>query len=106
MVGKRNIFFIVAALILIPIMLGQTPVKFVQKLGSGCPLNQNKVALSCNPCIYHTVTSQDETGDRALVVLPTGNTGPDPAPLLAGVIHDFAVSTALYYLIEFPPLRC
>jgi hypothetical protein len=45
MVRKRNMFFVIAALILIPVLLGLTPVKFVQKLGGCCPFNQNKVAF-------------------------------------------------------------
>lgn len=106
MVRKQNLLFIIAALILIPILLSLTPVKFAQKLGSGCPFSKGKVALSCNPCIYHSVTSQNETGDLALVALPSANTALEQAPLLAGVIQDFVVSTVPYYLLETPPLRC
>lgn len=56
---KQHIIFIISAVILIPVLLGLTPVKFVQKLGSGCPFAKTKVSLSCNPCIYHSVTSQN-----------------------------------------------
>lgn len=106
MVRKRNILFVIAAFILIPILLGLTPVKFVQKLGGCCPFNQNNAALSCGPCIYNSVTSQGETGDLVLAALTSGNTTHDPAPLLAGVMQDFVVSIVPHSLTESPPLRC
>lgn len=106
MAGKRNILFILTALILIPIMLGQTPVKFVQKLGSGCPLDQNKVALSCDPCMYNSVTSQSESSKPTLAALPSSDTILEPALLLAGETVDSAVSIISNSLTESPPLRC
>jgi len=106
MVRKRNILFVIAALVLIPIVLGLTPVKFFQKLGGCCPFSQNNAALSCDPCIYNSVTSQGETGDLVLAALTSGNTNHGPALLLAGVIQDFVVSIVLHYLTESPPLRC
>jgi hypothetical protein len=107
MARKKNILFIIAALVLIPVLLGLTPVKFVQKLGSGCPFNHNKVSLSCNPCIYHSVTLQGETGSLALVALPSTPFVFQSLSLLSDDTvnsNETVISNPLSE--ESPPLRC
>lgn len=106
MARKRNILFVIAAVILIPILLGLTPVKFAQKLGSGCPFNHNKVSLSCNPCIYHSVTSQGETGSLALAALPFTPFAFESSSFLSGEIIGPDETIISNYLTESPPLRC
>lgn len=106
MVKKRNILFVIAALILIPILLGLTPVKFVQKLGGCCPFNQNNAALSCGPCIYNSVTSQSETDSLALAALPSTLFVFQFSPMLSGEIISPDITIISNSLIESPPLRC
>jgi hypothetical protein len=106
MLRKRNILFVIAALILIPILLGLTPVKFVQKLGGCCPFNQNKAALSCGPCIYNSVTSQSETGNLALAALPSTPFVFQSSPLLSGETVGSVVPIVSNLFSESPPLRC
>jgi len=106
MVRKRNILFVIAALILIPILLGLTPVKFVQKLGGCCPFNQNNAALSCGPCIYNSVTSQSETGSLALAVLPSTPFAFQPLAILSGDMVSPDKTIILNPLTESSPLRC
>jgi hypothetical protein len=103
---KRNLLFFISALVLIPILLGLTPVKFFQKLGSGCPFGQNKTVLQCTPCIYHSVTSQEETGEISLTALRSSNAVPDPALMLSGDTVDSAVPIVSNLFSEAPPLRC
>jgi len=106
MVRKKNILFIIAALVLIPIVLGLTPVKFVQKLGGCCPFNQNNAALSCNPCIYNSVTSQSETGSLALLALPSTPLAFQSLAILSGGMVSPDKTFILNPLTESPPLRC
>jgi hypothetical protein len=106
MVRKRNILFVIAALILIPIFLGLTPVRFFQKLGCCCPFNQNKAALSCDPCIYNSVTSQSETGNLALAALPSTPFVFQSSPLLYGETVGSVVPIVSNLFSESPPLRC
>lgn len=68
---KRNILIFVFAIVLVVVIIGLPSMKFVQKLSAGCPLNQNKSILSCNPCISHTMASQMETGDLIMAALPS-----------------------------------
>lgn len=106
MVRKHNILFVIAALVLIPILLGLTPVKFVQKLGGCCPFNQNNAALSCGPCIYNSVTSQSETGSLSLAALPSTPFVFQSLSLLSGEMVTSDETIISNPLTESPPLRC
>src|SRR4030042_5377129 len=59
---RSKIIFSVTALLLIPILLGMTPLNMVQKIGAGCPLSQGKQVLTCNPCPFNSITSQEYHG--------------------------------------------
>jgi hypothetical protein len=60
MLGRHKLLILIPALILIPILLGMTPLNFVHKIGAGCPFSQGKQALKCNPCPFHSIISQDD----------------------------------------------
>jgi len=106
MVRKRTIFFVIAALILIPILLGLTPIKFVQKLGGYCPFSQNKLAPSCGPCIYNSVTLQSETISLVLAALPSTPFAVQSSPILSGEMVTPDETIISSPLTESPPLRC
>jgi hypothetical protein len=106
MLRKRNILFIISAIILIPIILGLTPVKFVQKLGSGCPFNKDKTALSCTACMYNSVTSQNHIGDFALAGLSSTPFVFQPMPSLSRERADSVTTIVSHPFSEAPPLRC
>jgi hypothetical protein len=105
-IKKRNLIFIISSIILIPIILGLTPVKLVQKLVSGCPFQQHNAALSCTPCIYNTVTSQNETDNLTLAVLPTTYIVFQSMPSLSRERVDSVTNIVLNHPSEAPPLRC
>jgi hypothetical protein len=106
MLRKRNILFIISAIILIPILLGLTPIKVVQKLASGCPFAQGKTALSCNPCMCNSVTSQNHIGDITLAGLPSTHFVFQSSPLLSGETVVSTVNIVSNPFSEAPPLRC
>jgi hypothetical protein len=106
MLRKRNILFIISAIILIPIILGLTPVKFVQKLGSGCPLHQGKAALSCTPCMYNSATSQSETNKLVIAALPTTPFVFQLMPSFSQERADSVTAIVSNHPSEAPPLRC
>jgi len=60
MLGRHKLLILIPALILIPILLGMTPLNFVHKIGAGCPFSQGKQTLSCNPCPFNSVISQGD----------------------------------------------
>jgi hypothetical protein len=62
MSNRSKIIFSVTAILLIPILLGMTPLNMVQKIGAGCPFSQGKQALTCNPCPFNSIISQEDHG--------------------------------------------
>jgi hypothetical protein len=106
MLRKRNILFIISAIILIPILLGLTPVKLVQKLAVGCPFAQGKTALNCNPCMCNSVTSQNHIDDFTLAALPSTPCAFQSLPLRSGESVDSAVNIVSSVFLGAPPLRC
>jgi len=62
----RSVVFC-AIVVLVPILLGLTPMNFVQKIGAGCPFDLAKKIQRCNPCPFHSVVSHE---DHDLVELP------------------------------------
>lgn len=105
---RLHIIFILSAIILIPVLLGLTPIKFIQKLGSGCPFNQNKVSLNCNPCIYHSVTSQYHTDIDNVYTSALPSTHTIFQSYQSQTVEKvFLIATKdSNPLIEAPPLRC
>jgi len=62
MSNRLKIIFSVTAILLIPILLGMTPLNLAQKIGAGCPFSQSKQVLTCNPCPFHSIISQEDHG--------------------------------------------
>lgn len=104
---RLHIFFFITALILILLILGLTPVRFIQKLGSSCLLEQKRVSLSCNPCIYHSMTSRYHLDSDNTILL---------SPSIQNIFQSLlGLKRELIFLIttidsnpsiESPPLRC
>lgn len=70
MFGRSKLLIIIPAIILIPILLGMTPLNFIQKVGSGCPLAKDKQILKCNPCLFHSLISHDDLTVVSLDSIP------------------------------------
>lgn len=66
MSGRHKLLFIIPAIILIPILLGMTPLNFFQKIAAGCPLSQGKQTLECNSCPFNSIISQEDHGIAGL----------------------------------------
>jgi hypothetical protein len=70
MFNRSKLFFLIPAIILIPILLTMTPLNFIQKIGGGCPLAKDKQILKCNPCPFHSLLSQDDLTIVSLDSIP------------------------------------
>lgn len=55
--AKKKLFLIIPTLLLIPILLGLTPLCSVCKIGSGCIFDQEKQLKKCNPSTNHGTIS-------------------------------------------------
>jgi len=57
---KRKLLLIIPAILLIPILLGMTPLNLVHRIGAGCPFSQGKQGIKCTPCPFHSIISQND----------------------------------------------
>jgi len=102
MLGRHKLLFLTAAILLIPILLGMTPMNMAHRLASGGPFTHCKQAQWTNHCPFNSVVSHD---DHTILSL-------NPTPLhweLPGV-QEFPISVVdpICPNISFNsvPLRC
>jgi len=102
MFGRSKWFIIIPVIILIPILLGMTPLNFLHNLGAGCAFSHEKQAQKCSPTSLNSQHSPDDhlLGIYPFVVFNQGAGSPFWGPVL-----DFE-STASARFSEFSPLRC
>jgi hypothetical protein len=60
MLGRHKLLILIAAIILIPILLGMTPLNMAHKLASGGPFTHCKQAQWSNHCPFHSLISHDD----------------------------------------------
>jgi len=60
MFSRSKILILIPSIILIPILLGMTPLNFVHKIGNGCPLSHGK-QISCSFCPFNSIVSHDDS---------------------------------------------
>lgn len=58
MSGKHRLLFIIPAILLIPILLGMTPLNMAHKLANGGPFAHGKQTCLNNHCPFHSIVSQ------------------------------------------------
>jgi hypothetical protein len=102
MLGRHKLLLIIPAIILIPILLGMTPINFVQKIGSGCPFSQGKQLLKINPCPFDSTVSMD---DLTPLSLTSSSTVPEPISSANFLITE-PISVFSNALFQSFPLRC
>jgi hypothetical protein len=100
---QRTILLVTLTVILIPILVGLTPLNFAHKLGKGCPLHPVKNALNFNLCQNYFSAPEQKSDSAGLVSVPEG--------FCPGMTSAF-VPPAEYQPIHSslslkdPPLRC
>ena len=60
MLGKHKLLFIIPAMLLIPILLGMTPLNMAHRMASGGPFTHCKQAQWSNHCPFHSLNSHDD----------------------------------------------
>ncbi len=60
MLGRHKLLLLIPAILLIPILLGMTPLNMAHKLASGGPLTHGKQICLSNYCPFHSATSHDD----------------------------------------------
>jgi hypothetical protein len=66
MLSRHRILFLIPVIILIPVLLGMTPLNLFQKLSDHCPPSQEKKIQRASSCLFHSIVSQDDIGIKSL----------------------------------------
>jgi hypothetical protein len=99
---RHKLLILIPAIILIPILLGMTPLTIAHKFSSGGPLTHGKQVRLSNHCLFHSVTSHND-----LTVKTLNSTALDQELLLAQEIDAPVLdSFSSYTFFNSVPLRC
>jgi hypothetical protein len=102
MSGRHKLLFLIAALILIPILLGMTPINMAHRLASGGPFTHCKQAQWSNQCPFHSLISHDDP-----TIVNLNLTALDQEPTPTSDIHVLDPdSTHSNITFDSVPLRC
>jgi hypothetical protein len=100
MLRRRKLLILIPTIILIPVLLGMTPLNLFHKLSSPCPFAQEKQIQRASSCLFHSLVSQD---DLNIVSLNSSPLGQESTPLFHLEIHN---STHSNISLISVPLRC
>jgi hypothetical protein len=59
MLIRHKLLILIPAIILIPILLGMTPMSMIHNLGSGGPFTHGKQTKLSNHCLFNSLTSHE-----------------------------------------------
>ncbi len=102
MSGRHKLQILIPAILLIPILLGMTPLTMAHRLANGGPFTHGKQGCINNYCPFHSLTSHDDPTLINLASLPLDQgTIPDSGiqALDTGSIHSSIAFNSI-------PLRC
>ena len=102
MLGRHKLLFLIPTILLIPILLGMTPLNMAHRLASGGPFTHGKQGCWNNHCPFHSLTSHHD-----LTVVILNSTLLNQEVLLPQEFH-IAVLDSIYSNITLSslPLRC
>ena len=102
MLGRHKLLLLILAVILIPILLGMTPLSMAHRLASGGPFTDCKQAQWSNYCPFHSLISHD---DPTIVNLNSTSLDQESAPASDIQVLD---PDSIHSNITFNsvPLRC
>jgi hypothetical protein len=84
MLGRHKLLLLIPAILLIPILLGMTPLNMAHKLADGGPFTHGKQGCWNNHCPFHSLTSHH---DLAVGILGTSPLVQESLP-----VQEFEIS--------------
>jgi hypothetical protein len=102
MLGRHKLLVFISAVLLIPILLGMTPVRMAHRLANGCPLAQAKQIQTCNANPFHSLVSHN---DPTIISLDSTPVDQESTPTFDIQVFD---PDSIHSDISFnsAPLRC
>ena len=102
MLGKHKLLFILPAILLIPILLGMTPLNMAHRLASGGPFTHCKQAQWSNYCPFHSLISHDNPNIVNLNLTPLDQESTPTFHIQVWALDFIHSNTS----INSVPLRC
>jgi hypothetical protein len=102
MLGRHQLLILIPAILLVPILLGMTPLNMAHRLASGGPFNHCKQAQWSNHCPFHSIASHD---DPTIVNLNSTSLDQESTPPLDIQVLD-PDSVHSNITLNSVPLRC
>ena len=102
MLRKTSALLPMVAILLIPILLGMTPMNMAHKLASGSPFNHCKQVQLSNHCPFHSLISHN---DPTLVNLTSTLWDQEASPIFSMQVSD-SDPTLSNITFGSIPLRC
>lgn len=102
MLCGKKILILIPAMLLIPILLGMTPLNMAHSLGNGMPFIHGKQGCSNDQCPFNCVVSYDDPPVGILSSTPLGQELLHSQELRIAVLDSF--HSSIYS--HFTPLRC
>ena len=66
MLSNYKVLFLIPVIILIPVLLGMTPLNLFYKLSGHCPFSQEKQIQRASSCLFHSIASRDNVNISSL----------------------------------------
>jgi hypothetical protein len=102
MLGRHKLLILIPSILLIPILLGMTPLNMAQRLASGGAFTHCKQAQWSNHCPFHSLISHD---DPTMVNLNSTPLGQESTPAMdIRVLDPDSIHSNI--TINSVPLRC
>ena len=70
MLGRHRLLLLIPAILLIPILLGMTPLNMAHSLASGGPFTHGKQGCWNNHCPFHSIASHNDLANVSLNSTP------------------------------------
>ena len=102
MLGRHKLLILIPAIILIPILLGMTPLNLANRLSSSGALAQGKQACWSNYCPFHSIASHDNQILANLSLATVYEVSPSTQESRISLLDSFHSNT----FFNPVPLRC
>jgi hypothetical protein len=102
MLGKHKLLFLIPTILLIPVLLGMTPLNMAHRLATGGPFTHCKQAQWSNYCPFHSFISHD---DPTTISLDSTRVDRESTPTVHAQVFAFDLVHS-YTSVNSVPLRC
>ena len=101
MLGRHKLLFLIPAILLIPVLLGMTPLTMAHRLASGGPFNHCKQTQWSNYCPFHSLIFHEDPIIVTLDVIPLDQ---EPTPIDIRVLDPDSIHSNITF--NSVSLRC